>query len=351
MVTESIASTTSIAMEAPSAEPAIEVRGLTKYYGRQAAISDVAFKVMPGQVVGFLGPNGAGKSTTLRILCGLMPADAGVVKICGIPVGPNPRAVKRLIGYMPENNPLPETMRVREYLFHRAVLKEIPSEKRAQRVQAVMELCDLHRKTANKLIHALSKGFRQRVGIADALLSEPRVAILDEPTIGLDPHQILLIRELMETLRGKTAVIFSSHILAEVEKSCDQVIIINQGHVVATGAMPDLDREYGKHWRYRLRTKLPCEALREKLLERIPNSKLTPLAAEAGVAVPAYYWEVPVAESVPEGLLGELQRDEALHLQEFTGHPYSLEEIFLLATRRSWDEEMKGTRWRGKATE
>lgn len=330
--------------ETPQAEvPAIEVRGLTKYYGRQAAIKEVGFRVMPGQVVGFLGPNGAGKSTTLRILCGLMPADAGVVKICGIPVAPNPREIKRLIGYMPENNPLPETMRVKEYLFHRAVLKEIPAAKRVQRVQAVMELCDLHRKTANKLISALSKGFRQRVGIADALLSEPKVAILDEPTIGLDPHQILLIRQLMETLRGKTAVIFSSHILAEVEKSCDQVIIINQGHVVATGAMPDLDREYGRHRRYKLRSKLSGETLVEKMRLRAPNSKVTLLPQE-GRGVSTVHWEIPVGEPLDECALVEIQRDSALELLEFAGHPYSLEEIFLLATKRSWDEEMKGNR-------
>lgn len=323
--------------------PAIEVRGLTKFYGRQAAIRGVSFRVMPGQVVGFLGPNGAGKSTTLRILCGLMPADAGVVKICGVPVAPNPREIKRLIGYMPENNPLPEAMRVKEYLFHRAVLKEIPAHRRKQRVQEVMELCDLHRKTANKLISALSKGFRQRVGIADALLSEPKVAILDEPTIGLDPHQILLIRQLMETLRGKTAVIFSSHILAEVEKSCDQVIIINQGHVVATGAMPDLDREYGRHHRYRLKSRLPGDSLAERLRARVAGSLASVLPNE-GSALATVHWEIPIGEPIGEDQLIEIQRDPALELIEFTGHPYSLEEIFLLATKRSWDEEMRTNR-------
>ncbi|MDB6128351.1 MAG: transporter related [Verrucomicrobia bacterium] len=222
--------------------PAIEVAHLVKSYAGVTAVNDITFSVARGEILGFLGPNGAGKSTTMRILTGYLPATSGSVRICGVPVASQPDNVKRHIGYMPENNPLPEDMRVSEYLYFRGRLKEIARRKLGPRIDEVLELCDLKR-VRHKIIGQLSKGFRQRVGIAESILAEPPVIIMDEPTIGLDPHQILIVRDLIASLRGRMTVIISSHILPEIEMTCDRVLIINQGRVVAQGTPSDLRRE------------------------------------------------------------------------------------------------------------
>src|ERR1035437_631227 len=222
--------------------PAIEVSHLVKTYAGVTAVSDISFTVARGEILGFLGPNGAGKSTTMRILTGYLPATSGSVSICGIPVATRPNDVKRRIGYMPENNPLPEDMRVSEYLYFRGRLKEVPRRKLGPRIDEVLEQSDLKR-VRHKIIGQLSKGYRQRVGIAEAILAEPPVIIMDEPTIGLDPHQILIVRDLIASLRGRMTVLISSHILPEIEMTCDRVLIINQGRIVAQGTPADLRRE------------------------------------------------------------------------------------------------------------
>ena len=226
------------------------VKNLSKYYGGKAAIRNLNFTITPGEIVGFLGPNGAGKSTTLRILCGLLPASSGCVYVNGLPLTTQGQAVKRLLGYMPENNPLPEDMRVEEFLRFRAHLKQVKNI--TSSVGEVMERCDLSRTAAQKMINTLSKGFRQRVGIADALLGKPQLIVLDEPTIGLDPHQILGIRSLLKNLEGEATVIFSSHILPEVEIACTKLIILHQGELVASGTAEGLRDQYFREKRYRL---------------------------------------------------------------------------------------------------
>src|SRR5580658_8683347 len=223
-------------------QPAIEVSHLVKSYAGMVAVNDISFTVPRGEIIGFLGPNGAGKSTTMRILTAYLPATSGQVSICGFPVATEPDAVKRRVGYMPENNPLPDEMRVSEYLYFRGRLKEVPRRTLGPRIDEVLELCDLKR-VRHKIIGQLSKGFRQRVGIAEAVLAEPPVIIMDEPTIGLDPHQILIVRDLIASLRGRMTVIISSHILPEIEVTCDRVLIINQGRVVAQGTPAALRRE------------------------------------------------------------------------------------------------------------
>src|SRR5208283_64746 len=233
------------------AQPAIEVAHLVKVFAGVTAVNDISFKVPRGEIIGFLGPNGAGKSTTMRILTGYLPATSGQVSICGFPVATEPDEVKRRVGYMPENNPLPDDMRVSEYLYFRGRLKEVPRRKLGSRIDEVLELCDLKR-VRHKIIGKLSKGFRQRVGIAESVLSEPPVSIMEEPTIGLDPHQILIVRDLIGSLRGRMAVIISSHILPEIEVTCDRVMIINQGRVVAEGTPPALRREILGRTIYRL---------------------------------------------------------------------------------------------------
>ena len=243
-----------------SAPPAIEVAHLVKTYGGITAVSDISFTVARGEIVGFLGPNGAGKSTTMRILTGYLPATSGSVRICGVPVATQPDEIKRRIGYMPENNPLPLDMRVSEYMYFRGRLKEVPRRKLGPRIDEVLEICDLKR-VRHKIIGQLSKGYRQRVGIAEAILAEPPVIIMDEPTIGLDPHQILIVRDLIASLRGRMTVIISSHILPEIEMTCDRVLIINQGRVVAEGTPAHLRREIFGHSTYKLELSGSVDAL------------------------------------------------------------------------------------------
>ncbi|HEV3146775.1 MAG TPA: ATP-binding cassette domain-containing protein [Gemmataceae bacterium] len=209
----------------------IHVEHLTKYYGEYAAVRDVSFDVKEGLVVGFLGPNGAGKSTTMRILAGYLTATSGTVTIGGLDVFWNPVEVRRRIGYMPESCPLYPEMRVEEYLKFRAGLKGVYGSKRRARIDYVVKRCWLN-DVRRQLIGTLSKGYRQRVGLADALVAEPDVLILDEPTAGLDPAQIRETRSLIRELGKEHTVLLSTHILPEVERTCDRVIIISKGQVV-----------------------------------------------------------------------------------------------------------------------
>ena len=238
-------------------DPTVRVRHLTKCYGPKKAIQGLSFDVESGQIVGFLGPNGAGKSTTLRILCGLLPASRGSVFINGFSITRQLKKAKKCLGYMPENNPLPEDMRVEEYLTYRANLKNIPSKRIKASVQEALERCSLNRTAAKKMIGTLSKGFRQRVGIAETFLGNPPLIILDEPTIGLDPHQILGIRDLLKSLQGQSTIIFSSHILPEVEMACSQLIILDKGHMVAKGTSQALRDQHFPSVRYTITVKDP----------------------------------------------------------------------------------------------
>jgi ABC-2 type transport system ATP-binding protein len=217
----------------------IHVRNLTKYYGDYAAVRDVSFDVPGGQIVGFLGPNGAGKTTTMRILTGYMKATAGQATIAGFDIFWEPLESRRRIGYLPENCPLYTEMRVGEYLHFRAGLKGLYGAKRRQRCDYVMGRCWLN-DVNRQLIGTLSKGFRQRVGLADALLADPPVLILDEPTAGLDPTQIRETRNLIRELGKEHTILLSTHILPEVEMTCDRVIIIHRGQVVAASTLAEM---------------------------------------------------------------------------------------------------------------
>ena len=223
----------------------IHVSNLTKYYGDYAAVRDVSFDVARGQIVGFLGPNGAGKSTTMRILAGYMTATSGRATIDGLDVFWQPVEVRRRIGYMPESCPLYPEMRVAEYLRYRAGLKGLHGREQTRRVDYVLRRCwvdDVRR----QLIGTLSKGYRQRVGLADALLADPPVLILDEPTAGLDPAQIRETRGLIRELGRQHTILLSTHILPEVEITCDHAIIIARGQVAAAGPLAELARRAGE---------------------------------------------------------------------------------------------------------
>src|SRR5438552_3765052 len=210
----------------------IKVENLTKRYAGQTAIRDLNFEVGQGEIMGFLGPNGAGKTTTMRILAGFMPATSGRASIAGFDVFEQSLQARSRLGYMPENVPLYNDMRVTEYLDYRAALKGVPHRRVAERVGDVKELCGL-REVERKLIGALSKGYRQRVGLADALVNEPELLILDEPTIGLDPNQIRQVRELIKNLGKQHTILLSTHILPEVEMTCSRVIIVHKGRIEA----------------------------------------------------------------------------------------------------------------------
>jgi ABC-2 type transport system ATP-binding protein len=222
----------------------IEVEHLTKYYGEYPAVRDVSFAVEKGQVVGFLGPNGAGKSTTMRILAGFLTATGGKVTVNGKDVFWDPIAARRSIGYMPESCPLYTDMRVEEYLWFRGGLKGLARRERKARLAYVLERCWL-KDVKRQIIGTLSKGYRQRVGLADALVADPPVLILDEPTAGLDPTQILETRKLMRELGQQHTMLLSTHILSEVEATCDSVIIIYQGKVAEDGSLNAVRQRYG----------------------------------------------------------------------------------------------------------
>lgn len=217
----------------------IKASHLTKYYGQVAAIQDVSFEVAQGEIIGFLGPNGAGKSTTMRILTGFSPPSEGTAEIAGFDIAKQPIEVKRRVGYLPENVPLYTEMVVSRFLRYVAEVKGIDRDKRAAEVGRAMERCGLE-SMANRLIGHLSKGYRQRVGLAQALVGDPPVLILDEPTVGLDPRQIVDIRQMIKDLAQDHTVLLSTHILPEVAMICQRVLIIHQGRLVAQDSMANL---------------------------------------------------------------------------------------------------------------
>jgi ABC-2 type transport system ATP-binding protein len=219
----------------------IQVSNLTKRYAGRTAVSDISFHVARGEIVGLLGPNGAGKSTTMRILSSYLSATSGTVRVAGFDVFYESVEVRRRIGFMPENNPLYPEMRVREYLKFRARLKGLGGRRSRERVTTVMEQCGLT-DVSRRIIGQLSKGYRQRVGLADALVHEPELIILDEPTIGLDPHQIRSVRQLIKSLAGKHTVLISTHILPEAEMMCSRMVIMFGGKILAADTPENLQK-------------------------------------------------------------------------------------------------------------
>ncbi len=217
----------------------ITVKNLTKTFGKNVAVNGISFEVQKGEIVGFLGPNGAGKTTTMKILTCYIPADSGTAKVADFDVDVSPIDIKKRIGYLPENNPLYFDMGIVDYLNYIAEIRGIPKSKRVQRIREIIEICSLE-KEIKKDIGELSKGFRQRVGLAQSLIHDPSILILDEPTSGLDPNQIIEIRDLIKKIGQEKTIILSTHILPEVTATCTRAIIINEGKIVADGTPEEI---------------------------------------------------------------------------------------------------------------
>lgn len=222
----------------------ITIENLTKFYGNNRAVNNISFTINDNEILGFLGPNGAGKSTTMNMIAGYLPMTAGKVTICGSDISKEPVKAKKNIGYLPEIPPVYPEMRVREYLSFCAGLKRIPMTQKSSEIKRVMELLKIT-DVKDKLIKNLSKGYKQRVGFAQALLGNPKFLILDEPTVGLDPKQVTEVRSIITDLKKEHSVIFSSHILSEVSAVCDRVVIINKGDIKAIDTIENLEKQSG----------------------------------------------------------------------------------------------------------
>ncbi len=309
----------------------IEVENLTKWYGRVLAVDRISFGVKKGQVVGFLGPNGAGKSTTLKILTCFLPATSGRVKIAGHDVLSESLAVRRQIGYMPENVPLYPEMRVDEFLLFRAAMRDIPHRQRQGAVDRVAERCWLSKpeNMMRRRLGELSRGYKQRVGLAEVLLHSPPVLVLDEPTIGMDPAQIRSMREMIHDLAAEHTVILSSHILAEVEQTCEHLIIIAGGRIAAAGTPRELrERVIGPA---RIIAEVQCKeanTLRQavKALPGVKDVQTVP----RGNWMRLLITHAPSED--PRASLAKLAGDKHLPLRELRREVGSLEDFFVQIT-------------------
>src|SRR5829696_9251052 len=298
--------------EAPAA---IEVSRLVKTYGGVTAVSDISFRVAKGEIVGFLGPNGAGKSTTMKIVTGYLQADAGDATVCGVDVRKSPLDSKKKIGYLPESNPLYYEMYVREYLDFIADIHHVSGKKK--KIEEVIQTVGLSPESKKK-IGQLSKGYKQRVGLAAALIHDPEVLILDEPTTGLDPNQIIEIREVITRLGKNKTVLFSSHILQEVEALCDRVIIINKGKIVADDKLQNLQQ------------RSTMNIVRVSFKEALEAEWITRLQGVKSVnKIDSYTWNIETTE--PDTVRKELKKLEAqnnLDIVSLQSENQSLEEVF-----------------------
>jgi len=332
-------------MELLPFSPAIDVANLTKRYDAVTALADVSFQVRAGEILGFLGPNGAGKTTALRILTGMLAPTAGTVRIDGLDVTEHPLEVRRRIGYLPEHVALYPELRVQEYLHYRACLKGIPRRARRERVRETLAQCGLA-DVARQLIGRLSKGYRQRVALADCLIAKPPILILDEPTVGLDPHQIRQTRELIKTLGRRATILLSTHILPEVEMLCHQIAIIDKGRIVAV----DTPAELGQRLRGTqvVRVELRGEpAVIEPALKQLPGvARVTAQprddlpsgdgqARQAGGAA-VFEVEAEQQHDLREAIF-RLAVERQWALRELTQLRASLEEVFIHLTTREDD--------------
>jgi len=313
----------------------IEVANLTKRYAGHTAVSNISFTVNRGEIVGLLGPNGAGKSTTMRILSCFMPATSGTVRVAGYDVFRESREVRQRIGFMPENNPLHVDMRVAEYLKFRARLKGLSGKRCRERVGIVMEQCGLT-DVRKKIVGQLSKGYRQRVGLADALVHEPELIILDEPTIGLDPHQIRSVRQLIKGLANTHTVLISTHILPEAEMTCNRMLIMYEGKILAADTPENLQQLMSSRSQTIAEIAAPHAELHEcwTQIAEIEQFDISPAEGQ--------YFRCALTPRDGMDLrpyVFALAQQRGWYLRELTRNRHSLEDIYVQVTRPNEEEE------------
>jgi ABC-2 type transport system ATP-binding protein len=311
----------------------IEVQQVTRFYGRVKAVDDVTFQVDKGEILGFLGPNAAGKTTTMRILTTYLPATSGKASVAGFDVQDQSMEVRKRIGYLPENPPLYHEMRVNDYLGFVASIKGVDAKHQKRAIDEVMDKTGISN-VSNRVIKTLSKGYKQRVGLAQALVHNPEVLILDEPTVGLDPNQIIEVRELIKNLRGDHTIILSTHILPEVSMTCQRVVIINQGRVVAVDKPENLTTKLAGVQRLNVTLSGDIDSLKEKLqsLEKIRAIELSKDQNIAPDQVQLIIESEPDAEIRP--LVAQSIIQNGGQLFEMKPEGMSLEDVFLQLTTR-----------------
>ena len=318
----------------------IEVRNLTKRYGNKTAIADVTFNVEKGEVLGFLGPNGAGKTTTMRAIVGYLPATEGHITVDGFDVFEQPLEVRRRIGYLPENPPLYLEMTVEGYLRFVAKIKGVPKTERGDEIMRVMDEANVV-EVADRIIGRLSKGYRQRVGLAQALLNDPPVLVLDEPTIGLDPKQIHEVRELIKKWSGEHTVLLSTHILPEVEQTCNRVVIIDRGRIIAVDTPANLRSQLKGAERTVVEVAGPLKEiiLRFSAIDGVRDAR------EVGATNGRH--QIQVETNLQQDLRPQLARavvESGWGLFEMRSSTMSLEDIFLQLTTDDAETESPGAR-------
>jgi ABC-2 type transport system ATP-binding protein len=306
----------------------IQVDNLVKTYGERFAINNISFKINKGDVVGLLGPNGAGKSTTMKIITGFMSPTSGTATVCGFDVFENPLEVKKRIGYLPENPPLYLDMTVEDYLKYVTELKQVPSTKRAKNIESALGKTQL-KEVRKRIIKNLSKGFKQRVGIAQALVSDPEILILDEPTVGLDPKQVAEIRDLINELKGHHTIILSTHILSEVQATCNKIIIIHQGKLILEDSIDNIQnlRKQQTHLNIKIRQEQDLtEAF--KNIKGVLNVNKTSLRG--------YTLQIENDEATTQTILEYIVQAKA-GLMEMSVNENNLEDVFLSLTYNKKD--------------
>ncbi len=312
----------------------IEVEQLEKSYGFARALKGISFQVRKGEVIGFLGPNGAGKSTTMKILCGYLLPSGGRASVAGFDVVEQSLAVRRCIGYLPESTPLYAEMRVDDYLLFCAEIRGVPGDRRKAAIARAVELCGLQRVTGKNIVE-LSKGYKQRVGLAQAIVHEPPVLVLDEPTSGLDPNQIVEVRKLIERLGAEHTVILSTHYLQEVEKACSRVIIVNQGQIVADGTQAELVAQQPSG-ALRARVRGPEVAVLSQCGELLPGCAVTVVQRDGTTIV--YRIDVGSGSAPIEESFARLVVKNGWDLLELQRERKSLEDVFRVLTLGSEKE-------------
>ncbi len=300
----------------------IEVKNLTKYYGDFLAVNSINFKIEKGEIVGLLGPNGAGKSTTIRMLTGYYTPSAGEIYINNISIKENPLLVKSFIGYIPESAPLYKDMVVYDYLKFIAKIQNVPDNQIEERIDFVVEKCGLVEMVYKK-IGELSKGYKQRTGIAHAMIHDPKILILDEPTSGLDPNQIIEIRELIKELGKEKTVLLSSHILSEVEATCNRVIIINKGNIVADGTTNELVKSFTNIDKFFIKVKTKDSIESIKATFNFENSRVEVMDGEPKEIL----INIPKKQNIEEVIYKKIKEKDWI-LYEFRKEEQTLENLF-----------------------